>query len=308
MSTQNTSVPDSWESRIEQFAKIIGRSIQEVEAALAEEPLKLTKDETYILEMLSDENITKFGDFRSLFCDSKNVSLPKLRLGMKYLRGSKEQRETGTDTVDPDIVDLQIKYGFKTRFSDLGPDELIPYYNPEKQNRVYKALKDIFGEKPVIAFKPDSKKVAVEETVNYITDIKDGLPEEKAIEVDGELVKLYSVGRIPHEVIEEDPLFEGKPLKRGRSIVNRMNWTNISKEIRQFARIAINRNDIDPNDRINIRTLFNPSATLKTLNEIYPEAHMEYKELKLKDELPKLQLSLDDVNGSNNPFNINRKW
>jgi len=198
MNTQNTSTPDSWENRIEQFSKIVGLPVEEVEAAMAEQPFELTKDSPYVLEMFSDEEVMPFGDFRKMFSDERGVSLPKLRLGIKYLRGPKDKRKEATTTVDPDLVDLQTKYGIKASFDDLGPEELVPYYNPNKNNRVTKALQKIFGDKAVIAFKPGTKQVAQEETINYITDLNDNLPEEESIEVEGELVRLYPVGKVPH--------------------------------------------------------------------------------------------------------------
>ena len=131
MTTQNTSVPDSWESRIEQFSKIVGLSVEELEQALAEKPFGLTKDSSFVLEMLSDEEVTPFGDFRKMFCDDESVSLPKLRLGVKYLRGTKAQRETATSTVDPDVMGLYTKYGVKTRMEDIPIEELIATYDPK---------------------------------------------------------------------------------------------------------------------------------------------------------------------------------
>ena len=310
MTIQNTSIPDSWESRIEQFAKIVGLSVEMVEAAMAEKPFELTPDTPYVMEMLSDESVTPFGDLRKMFCDDRGVSLPKLRLGVKYLRGSKEKRDEATTNVDPDMMDLQVKYGIRTRFEDLGAEELIPHYVPTKQNRITKALKDKFGDKPVIAFKPDSKDVAVEETVNYIVDINDGLPEETAIEVNGELVKLYPIGKVPNQTVDEDPLFSGQPLKRNRSVVNRVSWEGINTAERQFARILVNMGEINANDRIHVRQLLvDLKQGMSQLKTLYPDAYLKFKELKNKDELPKLHLSLDEMNSKvNNPFSINKRY
>lgn len=312
MTTENTIIPDSWESRIDQFAKIIGLSVEEVNAAFAEKPFELTRDTLYVLEMLSDDSVTPFGDIRKLFCDERGVSLPKLRLAVKYLRGDKEKRETATTQVDPDLYDLQTKYGIKTRFEDLGPEELIPNYNPQKDNRITKALKKIFGDKNVVAFKPDSKQVAVEETVNYIVDINNGLPEENAIEVNGELVRLYPIGKVPDQTVDEDPLFPGEPLKRGRSIINRINWSEFGKTERQFARILVDEEDINPDDKVHVRQLMADLRDgMDRLKVEYPESYMIFKELQKKDGLPKLVLSMDEASGKkNDPFgvNANRKY
>lgn len=314
MTTKNTSAPDSWGTRIEQFAKIVGLELTEVEAAMAEKPFELTKDTPYVMEMLSDNEVTPFGDIRKMFCDDRDVSLPKLRLGVKYLRGPKDKREEATTNIDPDIMDLQTKYGIKTRLSDLGAEELIPLYNPTKSNRITQTLKDMFGSQKVIAFKPDSTVIAVEETVNYIVDINNGLPEEEeAIDVDGELVRLYPIGKLPNQTVEEDPLFVGQPLKRGRSVVNRVNWTEFDQQARQFARILVDEEEIDPDDRLHIRQLLaDLRSGINTRKEQYPETYMIFKELQMKDGLPKLILSMDEASTSkvNDPFGIksNRRY
>ena len=79
---------DSWEARIEQVAKIVGKTPEEVEEILNAPPYQITQDPNR-LEMLSDEDVTPFGDMRKMFCDDNGVTLPQLRLAMKWLRGPK---------------------------------------------------------------------------------------------------------------------------------------------------------------------------------------------------------------------------
>jgi len=311
--SSNQSEPDTWENRIKQAAVFLGSTSDEVETILKEYGVEKLPAGT---QMLSDEKITPFGDLRAAFCEKHGVPVPKLRMAMTYLRGPTSSGKT--DTIDPVMYDLQQKYGIKTRLEDLGIAELLPYYNPKKQNRIFKVLQDMFGDKAVIAFKPDSKEIAIEETSNYITDVQDGLPEEDAIDVDGELVKLFPIGRMPDEVVDEDPLFPGQPLKRDRSIINRINWSGISKDVRQFVRLLVDSKEIDPNDRLAVRQLIKIDVAegkchvihgIEIFKDIFPEIYMKYKELKKKDELPKLQLSLDDVNGKlQNPFSVNRSY
>jgi hypothetical protein len=308
MIEQNT-IPDSWEARIEQFSKIIGMTVDTVETALSDKNFELTKDTPYVLEMLSDETITPFGDFRKIFCDDRGISLPKLRLGIKYIRGSKELRAAATSTVDPDLMNIKTKYGIDISIEDLSVEELIPNYDPSKTNAITKALQKQFGDKKVIAFIPDTKKIAIEETINYIVDINDGLPEEEAIEVNGELVRLYEIGKVPNEMINEDPLYVGVPLKRGRSVVNRIDWNGIEQSKRQFARILLDKGEIDPADRMHVRQLIiDLNERFSEFRKLYPEAYMVYKELERKNELPKLQLSLDSCGKKNNPFSVNRRY
>jgi len=304
MTTTTPVGPDTWENRIEQAANVMGLSNEEIEQILATKGYEITK-EPCGLEMLSDEEVTPFGDLRKLFCEENEVAVPKLRMAIKFLRGPKDSLKA--TEIDTEMVALQTKYGFRMRMQDLGMEELLPYYKPNKKNRIYETLIKKFGNKPVIAFKPDTTEVAVDETLDYITDIENGLPEESAIDVNGELVKLYPVGKIPNQVVDEDPLFEGNPLKRGRSMVNRFNWSSVKLEVRQLFRILVDRDDIDPNDRVGVSRLIKSSTD--ELKELFPEAYMEYKELKTKGDLPKLVLSLDEATAKrNDPFSINRRY
>jgi len=305
--TNQTPNVDTWESRIEKAAKVMGLDPKKVEDILNDPSFKITKDPCG-LEMLSDESVTPFGDLRKLFCEDNNVAVPQLRMAIKYLRG--EQKSKTTETVDPDILDLQRRYGINIKFKldDLGETELIPLYNPTKKNAIYNTLIKRFNDKKVIAFKPDSNIVAVEETINYITDLNDGYPEEDSIEVDGELVRLYPVGVLPDQTVEEDPLFPGSPLKRGRSLNNRINWSSVNHETRQLFRILLNEKEIDPNDRVRISELVKQHVS--SLKELFQDAYLVFKELKKKDELPKLVMPIDEATTSklNNPFGVNRRY
>lgn len=296
---------DTWENRIEQASKILGLTPQKLEEILCSPGYEISKD-AQGLEMISDESVTPFGDFRKLFCEDNGIALPKLRLAMKYLRGSTAITPT-TESIDPDLIELQRRFGIKVRLDDLGADELIPLYKPNKNNRITEVLRKKYGNKNIIAFKPDSNEVAVEETTNYLVDLEQGYPEEVNIDVDGELVKLYPIGVTPNQTVDEDPIYEGVPLKRNRSTVNRINWNGIPIEIRQFFRILVGRKDIRPDDRLNLsQTLKKKMEELKT---IFPEAYMEFRELKKNGDLPKLQISITDATtNKNNPFGINRKY
>ena len=305
MSDTNTStIPDTWENRIDQSANIMGLTPSEIESILATKGFEITK-EPCGLQMLSDEEVTPFGDLRKLFCEENEIAVPKLRMAIRFLRGPKDSPKT--TEIDTEMIALQTRYGFKMRMEDLGIEELLPYYKPNKKNRIYETLVKKFGDKRIIAFNPDTTEVAFNETLDYITDIQNGLPEEESIDVNGELVKLYPIGKIPNQIVEEDPLYEGHPLKRGRSIVNRFNWSSVKTEVRQLLRILVNRHDIESAERLTISQLM--KKTLGELKELFPEAYMQYKELKSKGELPKLVLSLDEASTKrNDPFSINRRF
>jgi len=302
--TTSSTLPDTWENRILEASKIMGIEPKRVEEILATKGYEITEDPCG-LQMLSDEEVTPFGDLRKLFCELNDIAVPKLRMGIRFLRGPKDSPKTSE--IDPDLVALQQKFGFKLRMEDMGIEELLPYYKPNKKNRIYESLLKKYGDKPIIAFKPDTTEVAINEVINYIVDCESGLPEEESIDVDGELVKLYPIGKMPNQTVEEDPLFSGQPLKRGRSMLNRLNWSTVNHEHRKFFRVLVDRNDINPNDRVQITQLI--KKPLSELKDIFPEAYMEYKGMKASGDLPKLILSLDEACGKkNDPFSINKRY
>lgn len=296
----NTEVntPDTWENRIETAAKVMGLDPRKVEEILDSPGFEITRSDAEVrIKMLSDEEVTPFGDLRKLFCEEKaQVPVPKLRMAIKYLRGPKDSQKT--DTIDPDILALQTKYGIRTRMEDLDVEALLPFYNPLKVNNVHTILKNRYESKygPVIAFKPGTKEVAIEETINYITDLETGYPSESHVEVDGEPVKLCLVGQVPNQLVDEDPLYVGSPLKRERSVNNYLNWTGITYEVRAFFRVLLTRNEINVNNRVETAQLIRKS--MDELKAIFPQAYIAWSELKQRDELPKLHLTINDLEKS----------
>jgi len=296
---------DSWESRIEEVAKILGKPTTEVEEILNSEPFRLTQDPNR-LEMLADEEVTPFGDLRKMFCDENGVSLPQLRMCMKVLRGPKGS--TKATQMDTDVLAFNSRYGLETTVEDLDIEQILEFYNPKKRNRIHEVINDRYGSAygPIIAFKPNSDKVAIEETLDYIADLESGLPTEESIEVDGEHVRLYHVGEVPNERIDEDPLFYNTPLRRDRSTINRVNWKDVSLETRQFFRILVGENYIDPNNRVELRKVIR--LGFEELKDIFPEAYLTFKELKNEGDLPKLKMSMKSVISSKkqDPFAVKR--
>jgi len=296
--------PDTWKNRIAQASIFLGKTKSEVEAILKSFGIE---EQPAGLEMLSDEEVTPFGDFRKIFCDDNKVPVLKLRMAMKFLRGPKDSKKA--DDIDPELMAIKEKFGIKLKLENIETSELLPYYHPDKPSHpVTLALKQRYGDKAIIAFKPDSKEIAIEETVNYITDVEMGYAEEENIEVDGSLVRLYPIGQIPDQIIEEDPIFAGNPLKRGRSTVNRVNWSGVDLETQQLCRIIVERSDIDINDRFAVKKLVElaiKSNGIKELKKMFPEAEMKFREKRKTGDLPKLRMTLNDmVNKKQDPFGI----
>lgn len=302
----NTTVSsDTFENRIEKAANVLGKTPAEVEAILNAQPYCINKENG--IELLSSEEATPFGDLRNLFCEKNGIPLPKLRMAIKYLRGKSVKITTETDSA---LIELQTKYGIDTSLDDLDAEQLLPYYNPKRKNAVHDILEKRYGQKygAFIAFHPDTEEVAIEETLNYLADLESGYDAEESTLVDGEPVQLYRVGQVPNEMVDEDPLALGVPLKRDRSTVNRLNWKDVPKEIRQFFRILHTRGDLGSvvrvQDRIDISSLM--KKTLDELKELFPEAYIAFKNSKKAQVLPPLIISVREASNRNDPFRIGK--
>jgi len=299
-----TKKSDSWEVRIKDFSNVIGKSVEETEEMFNNEMLGLTKDTPNVLYMLSNEEITPFGDLRNVFCNIHKIPVPLLRMGMKFLRGDKEEKEKlVSNEIDTSTTGLLHKYGVKTDIEDLTIEQLMEYYEPTRRNRLSNVLKtkyqDIYG--PFIAFKPGTDKVAVNETINYVVDLEMGGEPAEFIEVDGDPVPLYSVNEIPNRIVDEDPLYPGFKLTQERSTKNRISWKNVPLKTRQFYRVLYRRNEISRDDRIALSNIIGKDLT--DLKDIFPEAYIEFVQLQKEGNLDNLKISIgSSAKKTNNPF------
>lgn len=298
----NTANPtDSWENRVKAVAAAIGTTPETVT-----ELLKQWGIETEMgLEMLDDDDVTKFGDFQNVFgkVDDKPIPLAKLRLAYKFLKGGKKAE----DRPSLDARTLELKnLGFKTRLEDADIGTLIRLYDPSKAtDPVTNALKKRFGEKKIIAFK-DTGEVAVAESVAYIADLEQSFPEQEAIEVDGSLTRLWPIGIKPDMQLDEDPLFPGSPLRQNRSVINHRNWSKVEHKTRQLCRIVLDRSEVNPRDPDAVlRLIERAEQGFDKLKVAYPAAELDFKEMAKKDELPKLKVNVNQAR-SNDPFGTNR--
>ncbi len=259
---------------------------------------------------LDDDEILKFGDFRDAY---KDRPIAVLRMAFKALREGKAAAEQ-TGSGDPRVEQLKA-LGLKVRLEDADVAVLLPLYDPNKpSDPVTIALKKRFKEQPIIAFRDDGT-VAVTESVRNIADIEQGYPAVDAIQVDGKLARLWPVGAKPNTLVDEDPLFPGKPLRNGYSTVNNRNWTDIKQASREMCRIIVERGEIDVNNKEAVLRLMERASgdnTAKSpsdgLCKAYPEAELEWRERLAKNDMPKLKVELGNLSKPNNPFGVPRRY
>lgn len=299
-----------WELRVKPAAEALGLTFEELDTQLRK-GIGVTT-----VEMIDDDEVFKFGDFRAYF---ENQPIAILRMAFKALRGGKSSTE-GTVQLTGSGEDERTKQlkalGLRIKLEDADPATLLKLYLPDKpSDPVSTALKKRFGTNPVLAFREDGT-LAVEETCQYIADMEQGFPPADAITVDGKLAKLYAIGTKPNTLVDEDPLFPGKPLRNGCSVVNNRNWSKVDIRARQLCRIIATRGDIDVDNKeavlrlVERATCQGATGLPETLTSAYEEAYLEFRELDARGDLPKLRMALGGSAATkpNNPFGVSRKY
>jgi len=256
---------------------------------------------------IADSEDFKFGDFREAF---KEVGIVALRIAFRQLKGGKSETAAQTDpgSSDPRLDQLKA-LGLRIKLDDADPSVLLPLYLPAKPNDpVSTALHKRFGDRAVVAFHDDGT-VAVTESLEYISSQEQHYPEQTAITVDSKLTKLYAIGVRPNQMVDEDPLFPGQPLRSGHSVVNNRRWTEITLGCRQMCRLILERGEIDVNNKEAVLRLMERAKSREALAVTYPEADMDFRERKDHDELPKLKVQLGGTsNKPQNPFGVSRRY
>ena len=253
------------------------------------------------LETLDNDTLFKFGDLRSAWPD---MPIVLLRAAMQCLRPAKQEQYD-----KPDERTLQLReLGLKVKLEDADSGVLLNLYVPDKPNDpVTNALRKRFGTKPVIAYGLDGK-VAVAETMEYVSGLEQGYPPAESIMVGGKLAKLWPVGVQPLVMVEEDPLYQGCPLRNGCSTLNFRNWTKVSLRCRQLCRVILLRGDINPENKEATMRLMERALDYNLLSDAYPEAELELRELEAKNEAPKMMVPLGTTPKTQNPFGVRRQY
>lgn len=293
------SIKLSWKNRVEKASKVLGITSEKFEEILNGPDYQLmTMDESDRLSLMDSEETMPFGDLRKLFVEDNKIPLPKLRLAVKYIRGLAEDSSEKTA-----LEQFQEEFKLKPSVSNIPLAKLLSYYDP-KNNSIpqvsdqLEKLQAQYGN--FIAYKPGTSELAIEEIAGYIEDRKAGFPAQTFIQVGGMPSQLYKVGEAPDVFLDEDPLFSGSPLRRGRSTHNQLDWTKISHEIRTLVRILKERNCKLPNDTFSLQQ-FIEQAVDKIANQ-NPEAFLEWQNRKALGTLPSLKVTPNN-NKKQNPFN-----
>ena len=179
----------------------------------------------------------------------------------------------------------------------MTPAELVAAYDPEEpSNAVGRRLNTMANNEPFVVFE-SGRVVDTITTLKLLLEIKQSrLAGRERIEVNGDIRRVYKIGQLPDLMIEEDPLYPGRPLRPdGTCDQTGRSWAGISMEVRQLIRLAVETNELD----VSIESAHNVMDLImkgedaaKRLRARYQKAAIKFDELNKCGNLPKLIMSV----------------
>ncbi len=182
----------------------------------------------------------------------------------------------------------------------MGPGELLGRYNPQEEDAVAKRLLDLSKGQPCIVFADGV--VDAETSGTLLDEIRRGFPPRESIVVGGVPRRIYKVGERPDNLVDENPIYPGRPLRPdGTCDQTNRSWAGVPLSTRQLVRLAVEAGEIkvsidkahDILDMVMGTWEGEEGATrMSKLMTRFQKAGLRYQELKGTGNLPTLRIPL----------------
>ena len=273
------------------------RTLEDVESLVWEKlaTLGIEKDNEASHSLIAD-GFCKEGDARAVFCEGEppTIPVPWFRKIWAILSDGKPTSTeiSGTFTGKEDLKEIaQIMVGQRPA-SQWNDKDIIEAYNIDCSSEVLEEFKKRADGKTVVAFEDrNSGKVNVEITLAMLRTSRRRTVIPIVYSHLSQAYRLFTVGDFPSEIYEESPLSPGTLLFKDYCEDCYMDFSGVSKEARQFLRIAYNEG-VTPkkSDRMAILGLISAAKTgIQELKRLFPEIGIIYDELESTDNLPSLK-------------------
>tara|TARA_Y100000034_G_scaffold104648_1_gene131361 strand:- start:17521 stop:18504 length:984 start_codon:yes stop_codon:yes gene_type:complete len=180
-------------------------------------------------------------------------------------------------------------------------EELVNAYDPtEPDSPVAERLSKISRGESFLVYS-QGREVDVVSTLSLLKEVKQGYAGRDKITVNGSLKKVYSIGYLPENYADENPLYPGRPLRPdGTCDQTNRSWEGVELKLRQLARIAVDRGDIKVSRESShdVLDLLVGIDAIKAFSTRYADAVIAFDELSEQDKLPRLRIILS----SNDPI------
>jgi len=189
----------------------------------------------------------------------------------------------------------------------MTPRELVDAFDPEDSDSpVAKRLKDISKGQAFIVF-TKGRVVNADKTLELLLEVKQGFPGRDTVEVEGDIKRVHSIGELPDNYADENPIYNGRPLRPdGTCDQTNRSWAGVPDDVRQLVRIALEIGEIKISGIDSAHNVLDfavqPDA-FKKLRQRYHRAAVEFDERKQRGTLPRLEVPLGDGGRpGNSPF------
>lgn len=174
--------------------------------------------------------------------------------------------------------------------------ELIEAYDPgDPDSPVGKRLKEISRGEPFLVFEADGRvNPSVSETL--LGEVSDGYHGRKAVNLNGRIAPVFSIGERSDNLVDENPLYPGKPLRPdGTCDQTDKSWTGVPLEVRQFVRLALDMGVIKIASLLDAHKCIadaHEANALTSLRDWYRGVAVRFDILAKENKLPSLKMRL----------------
>lgn len=180
-------------------------------------------------------------------------------------------------------------------------EELVNAYDPtEADSPVAERLAKISHGENFLVYSV-GREVDVKTTLSLLKEVKQGYAGRDKITSNGVLKKVYSIGYLPENYADENPIYPGRPLRPdGTCDQTNRSWEGVDLKLRQLARIAVDRGDIKVTRETShdVLDLLVGVEPLEAFSRRYADAVIAYDELSEQDKLPRLRIILSRYEGA----------
>ena len=173
--------------------------------------------------------------------------------------------------------------------------QLVEAYDPTENNEVCKRLLEISKGQPFVVF--NGRSVLVEATLALLEELKQGYPPREFYEVGGIPQEVQSLGFIPDNEADENPLYKDRPLRPdGTCDQTNRSWAGVSQEVKQFLRVGVNMGTIKiskiEDAHYFMDLVMNQTDPMKFLRQRYAAVSVQFDKLAKENKLPRLKIEL----------------
>jgi hypothetical protein len=201
--------------------------------------------------------------------------------------------------------------------SEMSPRELVERFDPtEPQSKISERLRSMSRGQKFIVFL-SGNTIDIDTTTKLLQEVKQGYTGREDIEVGGKIKKVYSIGQLPDNYADENPLYPNRPLRPdGTCDQTGRSWEGVPLAVRQLVYVAITDNEFSvtghPVGIQNAHFMLDLALAVDAetnLRKRFRKSALKFDELSKTGQLPVLKIALSDEVGEGNtsPFGDGKK-